>query len=227
MHSTTERRPDLTRAADAPASREADLHGMQAGLLSLLVDELAHGVVVVNAACWILHANVSAQRELYARTVLTNQFGRLAASLAENQTALEVSVQAATRGRRDLIDFKIGSGSTSYSVAVVPLNRLGGDTCGGVALFLPRSEVQECGVFSAFARSQNLTRTEQKVLLHLRRCLSTPEIAIELGVAVSTVRSHVRNLCVKTRTSGVRELVNRVAVLAPIAAPYSSKPGVR
>jgi DNA-binding CsgD family transcriptional regulator len=31
------------------------------------------------------------------------------------------------------------------------------------------------------------------------------------------VRSHVRSLCAKTRSSGVRELVNRVAVLPPVA----------
>jgi len=36
---------------------------------------------------------------------------------------------------------------------------------------------------------------------------------------VSTIRSHVRSLCAKTGSSGVRELVNRVAVLPPVAPP--------
>jgi len=31
------------------------------------------------------------------------------------------------------------------------------------------------------------------------------------------VRSHVRSLCAKTASSGVRELVNRVAILPPVA----------
>ena len=38
-----------------------------------------------------------------------------------------------------------------------------------------------------------------------------------MKVAVSTVRSHVRSLCAKTQSSGVRELINRVAVLPPVA----------
>ena len=46
---------------------------------------------------------------------------------------------------------------------------------------------------------------------------SAPQVAAKLNVAVSTVRSHVRSLCAKTRSSGVRELVNRVAVLPPVA----------
>jgi DNA-binding CsgD family transcriptional regulator len=46
---------------------------------------------------------------------------------------------------------------------------------------------------------------------------SAPEIAVQMNVAVSTVRSHVRSLCAKTRSSGVRELINRVAVLPPVA----------
>ena len=46
---------------------------------------------------------------------------------------------------------------------------------------------------------------------------SAPQVAEQLHVAVSTVRSHVRSLCTKTRSSGVRELVNRVAMLPPVA----------
>lgn len=222
MQITLQPQTDSTRADEACASRDGAAHQLQAALLSRLVDELAHGVLVVNPECWILHANLAAQRELYSRSVLSSQFGRVSAILAENQAALELSVKEAARGRRGLIDLKIDNGI--YSVAVIPLNRDGADRCESLALFLPRSEVNDCGVFAAFARSQNLTRTEQQVLKHLCRCLSTPEIAIEMGIAVSTVRSHVRSLCVKTRSSGARELVSRVALLAPIAAPQAAGP---
>jgi DNA-binding CsgD family transcriptional regulator len=82
---------------------------------------------------------------------------------------------------------------------------------------LSRVGVSESGVFGAFARNHGLTHTEEQVLVFLCRCLSTPEIAIQMKVAVSTVRSHVRSLCAKTASSGVRELVNRVAILPPVA----------
>ncbi len=68
-----------------------------------------------------------------------------------------------------------------------------------------------------FARGHNLTATEEHVLGILCQGYSAPQVASQLNVAVSTIRSHVRSLCAKTRSSGVRELVNRVAVLPPVA----------
>ena len=68
------------------------------------------------------------------------------------------------------------------------------------------------------------TATEETVLGILCQGYSTPEIAAQMKVAVSTIRSHVRSLCAKTRSNGVRELVNRVAVLPPVApAPASGR----
>ena len=68
-----------------------------------------------------------------------------------------------------------------------------------------------------FARGHALTPTEEKVLAVLCQGHSAPQVARRLGVAVSTVRSHVRSLCAKTRTNSVRELVSKVATLPPVA----------
>jgi DNA-binding CsgD family transcriptional regulator len=70
-----------------------------------------------------------------------------------------------------------------------------------------------------FARSHGLTATEEHVLRILCHGFSAPQIAAQMDVAVSTIRSHVRSLCAKTRSSGVRQLVSRVAVLPPVAPP--------
>ena len=69
-----------------------------------------------------------------------------------------------------------------------------------------------------FARSHRLTRTEEQVLNLLCRSLSTLDIALTLDVAVSTVRSHVRSLCIRTGAKGARELVKRIATLPPVGA---------
>jgi DNA-binding CsgD family transcriptional regulator len=71
-----------------------------------------------------------------------------------------------------------------------------------------------------FARQHGLTPTEQQVLGILCEGLSAPEAAEQLRVAVSTVRSHIRSLCAKTRSSGVRELVGRLALLPPVAPAF-------
>ena len=42
------------------------------------------------------------------------------------------------------------------------------------------------------------------------------EIAHQCSVAISTVRSHICSIRIKTQTANIRELVDRVAVLPPI-----------
>jgi DNA-binding CsgD family transcriptional regulator len=86
-----------------------------------------------------------------------------------------------------------------------------------VALMFSRPSVCGSLMLCFFARSHSLTTAEENVLAILCEGCSAPEIARKLKVAVSTVRSHVRSLCAKTRSSGVRELVNRVAMLPPLA----------
>jgi DNA-binding CsgD family transcriptional regulator len=71
-----------------------------------------------------------------------------------------------------------------------------------------------------FARRHGITPAEELVLSSLCAGQSAPQIASQLNVAVSTVRSHVRSICAKTRTSSVRELVQRVAILPPVAPAF-------
>lgn len=87
-----------------------------------------------------------------------------------------------------------------------------------IALFFSRADLCEARMHALYARSCGLTETEELVLKILSRGLSTPEIAAQMKVTVSTVRSHVRSLCAKTGSSGVRELVSRLAVLPPVTA---------
>jgi DNA-binding CsgD family transcriptional regulator len=75
-----------------------------------------------------------------------------------------------------------------------------------------------------FARTHGLTPTEEQVLTILCQGYSTPQIAVQLNVAVSTVRSHVRSMCAKTQSHGVRALVGKVAVLPPLGMPRVHEP---
>jgi DNA-binding CsgD family transcriptional regulator len=184
-------------------------------LLALLVDELAHGVLIVSAQGRILHANHAARRELDHAAVLGAERGELKVLMPADAKAFQNAMGKAIAGRRSLI--KLAAEGVDFTLAVVPLQRQAGVPCERIALMLSRVGVSESGVFGAFARNHGLTHTEEQVLVFLCRCLSTPEIAIQMKVAVSTVRSHVRSLCAKTASSGVRELVNRVAILPPVA----------
>jgi DNA-binding CsgD family transcriptional regulator len=187
-----------------------------ADLLGLLVDELAHGVMIVNTQGWILHANRAALLALQRGVGLATTHGGLKLKSTADQSRLALALGQAASGKRSLIRLEDAGGSTN--LAVVPLNRQSAGPCDRIALLLSREDSCEPSLFAAFAHSHRLTRTEEQVLQLLCRCLSAPEIAIQMKVAVSTIRSHVRSLCAKTATRGVRQLINLVVALPPLAS---------
>ena len=73
-----------------------------------------------------------------------------------------------------------------------------------------------------FARSQGLTGAEGRVLQALCNGAKPKEIANQCDVAISTVRSHICSIRVKTQTANIRELVDRVAMLPPITPAVKS-----
>ena len=197
-----------TSGVDAATDNQPDL-------MALLIDELAHGVLVIDAKGRIFHANPAARRELARGFILNASHGELKVVSSTDAAALQLALGKAVDGKRSLL--KLTGSGADVALAVMPLNWQAGAPCERMALFLSRPAVCDSGVFGSFARGHGLTHTEEQVLASLCRCLSTPEIARQMKVAVSTVRSHVRSLCIKTASSGVRELVNRVAILPPIA----------
>jgi DNA-binding CsgD family transcriptional regulator len=184
-------------------------------VLSMLIDVLAHGLVVLGERGQLVHANQIARMELNRGRVLYKAGDEVHAVTSADNKTLQLALGKAGAGKRSLINVS-GSG-LSLTLAVVPLKPETDSRKTRVALFFSRAEVCESGMFGFFARNYGLTQTEEQVLTILCRGLSTPEIAVQLKVAVSTIRSHVRSLCAKTGSSGVRELVNRVAVLPPVA----------
>jgi DNA-binding CsgD family transcriptional regulator len=191
-----------------------------ADLLGLLVDELAHGVMIVNTQGWILHANRAALGALQRGVGLGTSHGGLKLKSVADQSRLALALTKAASGKRSLIRLEDNGGSTN--LAVVPLNRQAAGPCDRIALLLSREDSCEPSLFAAFAHSHRLTRTEEQVLQLLCRCLTAPEIALQMKVAVSTIRSHVRSLCAKTATHGVRQLINLVTALPPLASVTAS-----
>jgi DNA-binding CsgD family transcriptional regulator len=201
------------------APQEEAHEGMGSGLAQL-VDELAHGVLMLAADGLVLHANQAARHEL-ARRQLPCAGYRLVQSLRPEQAqALADALQKASDGKRSLAALRLGEGPV-LPVAVVPLK---GDGSPRIALIFSRASVCDSLMLCFFSRAHGLTPTEELVLGILCQGCSAPEIARQMKVAVSTVRSHVRSLCAKTRSSGMRELVKRVSVLPPVAASLRQEP---
>lgn len=212
-----ETRPPETAQPVTSGSLVSDTFDTSLDVLGLLVDELAHGVMIVNTQGWILHANRAARSALQSGLSLGTTHGGLKLklrSVTDPQQWLSALSEAAS-GKRSMIRLQDAGGD--FNLAVVPLNRQTAGACDRIALFFSRDEASTPSLLASFAQSNRLTRTEEQVLVLLCRCLSAPEIATHMKVAVSTVRSHVRSLCTKTSTRGVRQLVNLVAALPPLA----------
>lgn len=208
---------DAAKPVLAAQTREALGSG-----LATLMDEFAHGMLVVDTEATVLHANLAARHELARRHGLALQENQLQTADAESAKLLLDALQKAAEGKRSLINLATG-GAPRLSVAVLPLAAESPAQPARVALVLARPTVCESLMLCFFARNHGLTGAEEQVLGFLCQGYSAPETAVQLKVAVSTVRSHVRSLCAKTGASGMRELVSRVAVLPPVA-PYWHEP---
>lgn len=184
--------------------------------LALLIDELAYGVLVTSLKNQVLHANQAARHELARKRVLGICNQQLLGCTAEDEKTLQEAVSKVAQGKRSLVTLSAADGF-QLTMAVIPLRGEHATAHTRVAFMFSRASVCESLMLCFFARSHGLTATEELVLGILCQGDSAPQVAVQLKVAVSTVRSHVRSLCAKTRSSGVRELVNRVAVLPPMA----------
>lgn len=193
-----------------------------AGGLSLLMDELAYGVLLASAKGQLLHANQTARHELAHRRLLAVEDGLLQTSDVGQARVLVQALARAESGRRSLIVLR--SGEARMNLAVVPLRPERPHDPGAIALIFSRASVCDSVMLCFFARAHGLTPAEEQVLAILCQGYSAPEIAQQLNVAVSTIRSHVRSLCAKTQTNGVRALVGQVAVLPPIGAAHLHDP---
>lgn len=192
-----------------------DIADRAAGGLARIMDELMHGVLLASARGELLHANQAGRDELARRQVLAVHEGRLQTVDVRQSRVLLDAFAKADEGRRSLIDLR-APGRPSVSVAVVPLR--GDRTQARIALFLSRASVCDALMLCFFARTHGLTHSEEQVLGILCQGCSAPEVARQLHIAVSTVRSHVRSLCAKTQCNSVRALVRQVAVLPPLGA---------
>jgi DNA-binding NarL/FixJ family response regulator len=182
--------------------------------LAALVDELAHGVAVTRFDARLLHANHVAQHELaQGNAISLCRDGFVSAPAGGGE--LPCAIARAAQGRRALVQLLAVDGR-ALSVAVVPLKDAAGNSL-RCALLFSRRMVCDPLMLGFFARRHALTSTEEQVLAVLCEGLSTPQAATRMHVAVSTIRSHVRSICVKTRSKGVRQVVQRIAVLPPVA----------
>lgn len=217
METITERQPvernnrDLFFHADPSAQTQESLG--QAMLLRVL-DEVDYGLLVIDVQGRIRHANHLARHEMATGHVILTQARTLLGYSTDITSQLQVALEHALRGQRRLLLLK--QGTHQLSMAFVPLNHPLEFDSPTVLVLLSRKNACDNLALRMYARSQNLSPSEEAVLLGLCRGLSIPEIAKDHGVAESTVRSQIKALREKTGCSSIRALMQRVHSLPPV-----------
>ncbi len=187
--------------------------------LTRMLDEIDYGMLLVTADAQVAYMNHAARVELDGNHPLQLADHRLGAHSAPDVAPLYEALASAQRGLRKLLS--LGEGAQRVSISVVPLpdtaGQDGSDGSGGLTLLvLGKRQVCEQLSVQGYARSQNLTPAETRVLEGLCGGVRPSEIAARAGVAVSTVRTQIGSLRAKTGANSIRELVRQVAVLPPL-----------
>ncbi|MDZ7592237.1 MAG: helix-turn-helix transcriptional regulator [Rubrivivax sp.] len=204
----------LQTTADAPAATWTGVTRAGRSLASLLgraLDELDVGVMLVAEDGEVLHLNQHARHALYERHGLQVLGNRLCTSDPRSVAHLQHALFDATRrGLRRLVT--LSQGDDRQIAALVPVE------IGVAALLLGRTQVCEDLSLQCFARSQELTAAETRVLAALSRGATPAVIAREQGVKISTVRTQICAIRQKTGTSTIGALVRLVASLPPMVS---------
>ena len=198
-----------------------DLKAAEAASLAETLDGLSAGMCLVDAAGRIVHANTACHVMLDAGDFLSTIGGRIVASDAKLDQTLRRLFAAAGGGDAAVgtqgiaLPLKAQDGS-HYVAHVLPLTsgarRLAGIAYSAtVALFIRKVTTEAPSAPEIIARAYNLTPTELRVLLAIIEVGGVPEVAVALGIAESTVRTHLGNLFVKTGTGRQADLVKIAA----------------
>lgn len=188
--------------------------------LTLMLDEMDHGMLLVTPGGMLRHANEPARRELACseRLVLVEQ--QLRGVQRDEGTLISQALADAGHGRRRLL--WLGRREPGLSIAVVPLPD---ETPGGealVLLVLGRRQPGDAMTIDFYARAQGLTDAEARVLRALCSGLRPKQVAYEFDVAVSTVRTQISSIRHKTQTASIRDLMSHIAALPPITMAMRS-----
>ena len=205
----------MSRERTPPPVKTEEADDLHPSFLLRLLDEIDYGLVLVNAQGRVQHANHLARHELATgRLLYTARDGYIAGCATLQTDQLMAAIHGAVLGRRRLL--YLTHGEHTMPLAVIPLVHALEGPSTSVLLVMARQRAGDNLALQMFAREHSLTPTEESVLRALCDGRDVDEIAVQHGVAESTVRTQVRSLRDKTGANGIRHLVQRVLSLPPV-----------
>ena len=219
--------PHIRRAA--LIGRVIDLKTAEADSLADTVDGISAGMFMVDASTRIVHANVNGHAMLAQGSLLRAVGGKLAPNDASAEQGLDEVYAMAERG-----DAAVGVKGIAiplmaldgerYVAHVLPLTsgarrRAGGTYAATAAVFVHKAALDAPSPQEVIGKLYKLTPTELRVLLAVVEVGGASEVAEALGIAESTVRTHLLRLFAKT---GAKRQADLVKLVASYASPLVS-----
>jgi DNA-binding CsgD family transcriptional regulator/PAS domain-containing protein len=202
-------------------SKVVDFKRDEAEIFARTLDGLRAAVILVDAGGRIVHANAAAVALLSDGRVIQAVNGALTASARQADRRLRAVFNAAAEGDRAIGKEGIalpllGKTGERYVAHALPLTSRdrghAGRTHGAVAaIFIHKACLEAPSPPVAIAEAFGLTMAEVRVLFAIVEVGGVPEVAETLGVAASTVRTHLGRLYEKTGVRRQADLVKLVA----------------
>ncbi|MFZ3354427.1 MAG: LuxR C-terminal-related transcriptional regulator [Xanthobacteraceae bacterium] len=214
--------PHLRRAT--LIGKVVDLQKAEAASFADTLDGIDAGMFLVDAAGRLVHANAAGHAMLSEMDVLRAAGGRLVLNDTQADQALADTFAMAGDG-----DAAIGVKGVAvpivaldgerYVAHVLPLmsgarRQAGKSYRATAALFVHKAALETPSPPQAIAAAYKLTAMELRVLLAVVEVGGVPEVAEALGVAESTVKTHLGRVFAKTNSSRQADLVKLVAGFA-------------
>ncbi len=214
--------PHFRRAA--LISKVIDLKEAETAPLADTLDGISAGMFLVEATGRIVHANAVGTLMLERTSVFRAERGRLIAN--DPQTDQTLADAFATAGNGDAaIGVKgiavplVARDGKRYVAHVLPLTsgvrrRAGTSYAAAAVLFVHKAALHTPSPPEAIAKAYKLTPMELRVLLAIVEVGGVPEAAEALGIAETTVRTHLHRTYQKTGLKRQADLVKLVAGFA-------------
>lgn len=204
-----------------------DMKSIATAAFESTLNTLTSAVVLVDAGGRILQANQAAQTMFSASGPILSLRGELATHRAEATNALRSAIARAASNESELGYGGIGvpirnrnGDSIAHSIAhVLPLKsgtlRPGLSLGAVAAVFVTPVLANPPPPFEALAALYDLTPTEARVMIEIASGKNRAATALALGIADSTVKTHLARVFEKTGTAEQSELAKLVASLTP------------
>lgn len=185
------------------------------------LNALAMGLVICDGTGRLIFANAAARELAHKGSGLTlGSRGKQVGALApiDKKTLARRITDAAVEGRGGVVRLIGKDGVTALPVLVAPLPlRRPEDQGAGYALLAMRAPQESPSIKESTLRELfQLSPTQASIAVALFERKSAEEIAEERGIKISTLRSHLADIFLRTGTDTQRDLVRLIGSLPPL-----------